>query len=616
MKITKYEPDENEKRIKADKNLRVAAYCRVSTDEEEQLNSYKSMIDYYDRLIGENPDWTLYKIYADEGITGTKTKDRVAFMQMITDAEEDQFDMVLTKSISRFARNTVDTLYYVRKLKDKGIPIIFENENINTMSMSGEFMLTILASVAQQEVENTSANVKKGLYAKMSRGELVGFNLCLGYDYNPDTKSITVNKEEAKIVEKIFGLYASGRGGVQIARELNQQGFKTKRGNKWTESGVLGIIKNEKYVGDLKQGKTYTTDPITKHRVKNNNKSVYYVAENHHEPIIDKALYEKCHEILKKRAYKRGSPTRGNYEKLYAFSSVVKCGYCGKNYTRRCWHSGSPNEKVVWQCVTNTKKGKKHCPYPKGISEIVLEDAFIKSYNMFCGDNKESVDIFMQNVKAAIGDTENEKKAHKLDLGIKKNIAECEKILDLYLNQSIDKATYEKKYSSLKSKRDIMEVERSELQVKLDSERSLDNKIQELRGLLRDRQFLTKFDREIFECIVEKVIIGDYDEDGKPRPYNITFVYKTGYTDTHSVKKKKCSYNNEGTNKGISTIESEHVETVCLLSKLHEAKHHVNVKLDMDEMDLTAAESKVTYEEIKSYVAEHHDGMHTQKIED
>ena len=130
---------------------------------------------------------------------------------------------------------------------------------------------------------------------------------------------------------------------------------------------------------------------------------------------------------------------------------------------------------------------------------------------MFCGDNKESVDIFMQNVKAAIGDTENEKKAHKLDLGIKKNIAECEKILDLYLNQSIDKATYEKKYSSLKSKRDIMEVERSELQVKLDSERSLDNKIQELRGLLRDRQFLTKFDREIFECIVEKVIIGDYD---------------------------------------------------------------------------------------------------------
>lgn len=161
-----------------------------------------------------------------------------------------------------------------------------------------------------------------------------------------------------------------------------------------------------------------------------------------------------------------------------------------------------------------------------------------------------------------------------------------------------------------------MEVERSELQVKLDSERTLDNKIQELRGLLRDRQFLTKFDREIFECIVEKVIIGDYDEDGKPRPYNITFVYKTGYTDTHSVKKKKCSCNNEDTNKGISTIESEHCETVCLLSKLHEAKHHVNVKLDMDEMDLTAAESKVTYEEIKSYVAEHHDGMHTQKIED
>lgn len=615
MKVTKYEPEINSLKDNK-KKLRVAAYCRVSTDEDEQLNSYQSMISYYKSVISENPDWVLYKIYADEGLTGTLIKDRTAFMQMITDANEGRFDMVITKSISRFARNTVDTLSYVRALKDKGIPIIFENENINTMSMSGELLLTILASVAQQEVENISANVKKGLYAKMSRGELVGFNICMGYDYDIENKKISINKEEAQIVTQIFEMYASGMGGVQISRVLNTKGIKTKRGNNWTCSSVIGVIKNEKYVGDLKQGKTYTMDPISKHRVKNNNNSVYYVAENHHEPIIDRALYDKCHEILRKRAYRKGDKRRENYEKLYAFSSVVKCGYCGKNYTRRCWHSGSPNEKVVWQCVTNTKKGKEHCPYPKGISEKVLEDAFIKSYNMFCGDNKESVDIFLQNVKAAIGDTENEKKAHKLDRGIKKNIAECEKILDLYLDQSIDKATYEKKYSSLKSKRDIMEVERSELQVKLDSERSLDNKIQELRGLLRNRQFLTKFDREIFECIVEKVIIGDYDEDGKPRPYNITFVYKTGYTDTHSVKKKKCSYNNEDTNKGISTIESEHCETVCLLSKLHEAKHHVNVKLDMDEMDLTAAESKVTYEEIKSYVAEHHDGMHTQKIED
>ena len=165
MKVTKYEPEINSLKDNK-KKLRVAAYCRVSTDEDEQLNSYQSMISYYKSVISENPDWVLYKIYADEGLTGTLIKDRTAFMQMITDANEGKFDMVITKSISRFARNTVDTLSYVRALKDKGIPIIFENENINTMSMSGELLLTILASVAQQEVENISANVKKACMLK------------------------------------------------------------------------------------------------------------------------------------------------------------------------------------------------------------------------------------------------------------------------------------------------------------------------------------------------------------------------------------------------------------------------------------------------------------------
>ena len=274
MKVTKYEPEINSLKDNK-KKLRVAAYCRVSTDEDEQLNSYQSMISYYKSVISENPDWVLYKIYADEGLTGTLIKDRTAFMQMITDANEGKFDMVITKSISRFARNTVDTLSYVRALKDKGIPIIFENENINTMSMSGELLLTILASVAQQEVENISANVKKGLYAKMSRGELVGFNICMGYDYDIENKKISINKEEAQIVTQIFEMYASGMGGVQISRVLNTKGIKTKRGNNWTCSSVIGVIKNEKYVGDLKQGKTYTMDPISKHRVKNNNNSVY-----------------------------------------------------------------------------------------------------------------------------------------------------------------------------------------------------------------------------------------------------------------------------------------------------------------------------------------------------
>lgn len=568
MKITKYEPTEIKDEILKYKKLKVAAYCRVSTDTEDQINSYHSMIKYYTDMIESNPEWQLYKIYADEGLTGTKAQDRVAFIAMISDALAGDIDLIITKSISRFARNTVDTLNFVRQLKSKGIPVIFENEKINTMSMDGEFLLTILASLAQQEVENTSANVRKGLYAKMSRGELVGFNNCIGYDYDPAKKNVVINLEEASTVHYIFDSYAMGKGGTQIARELNAMGLTTKRGNKWTCSGVVGVVKNEKYVGDLKQGKTYTIDPISKRRVKNNNQSVYYVAENHHEPIIDREQYDKCQEILNKRSYNRRDKNRDKFMRQYAFSSMIKCGFCGANFSRRRWHAGSEYDKVVWQCVTNTKKGKSHCPHAKGIPESVIEEMFVKSYNMFCGDNKESLEEFLNNVKKAIGKSEIEAKLAKLDRAIKANIAESEKILELYLDESIDKSTYKSKYHDLKAQRDVLEAEREDINFKAQSERTLEDKIQDLRKLLQHQKVLKEFSREVFECIVDKVIIGDYGEDGTPHPYNITFVYKTGFKDTHTVKGKKCSDNTDMEKKCVPENESTHVETVVLMSRV------------------------------------------------
>ncbi len=197
-----------------DKNskLRVAAYARVSTDDVEQINSYNSQLQYYNELINKNKEWKMVGIYADKAITGTSTDKRVDFMRMINDALNGDIDMIITKSISRFARNTVDTLHYVRLLKEKGVAIFFEEEHINTLSMDGELMLTVLSSVAQQEVHNTSEHVKKGLKMKMQRGELIGYNGCLGYDYHPDNKSITINEEEAKIVKFIFDRYLEGIG--------------------------------------------------------------------------------------------------------------------------------------------------------------------------------------------------------------------------------------------------------------------------------------------------------------------------------------------------------------------------------------------------------------------
>jgi hypothetical protein len=301
-------------------------------------------------------------------------------------------DMIITKSISRFARNTLDTLKYVRMLKDKGIAVFFEEENINTLTMDGELLLVILSSVAQQEVENISANVKKGLKMKMQRGELVGFQGCLGYDYHKEDKSITINEEEAEIVRYIFRRYTEGAGGSVIARELQNLGYKTKRGGTvWPETTVIGIIKNEKYKGDVLLGKTFTLDPISKRRLDNFGEEDQFYIHEHHEPIISEEMFEKAQEILKRRAKPRRIGADGKREKFsrkYSFSCMLECGFCGSTLTRRNWHSGSEYNKVIWQCVTATKKGKKFCLTARGSPKKPLKELSLNPIASFAGITK------------------------------------------------------------------------------------------------------------------------------------------------------------------------------------------------------------------------------------
>ena len=208
--------------------IRVAPYCRVSSDSDDQLESYKTQVAYYKDLINSNPEWELVDVYADEATTGTQTKKRDDFKRLIDDCMSGKIDMVITKAISRFARNTVDTLTYVRQLRDKGIAVYFEEQNINTLTTEGEFLLTILSSVAQQEVENISANVKFGLRARMKNGKNVGFRKCLGYDYNTKTQEFTINEKEAEIVRYVFKRYIEGKGAYTIAKELNDIGYNEK----------------------------------------------------------------------------------------------------------------------------------------------------------------------------------------------------------------------------------------------------------------------------------------------------------------------------------------------------------------------------------------------------
>lgn len=523
--------------------IRVAPYCRVSTDSEDQLNSYRSQVAYYTDLVNKTKEWHLVDVYADEAITGTKVTKREDFQRMINDCLNGEIDMIITKSISRFARNTLDTLKYVRMLKEKNIAVLFEDENINTLTMDGELLLVILSSVAQQEVENISSNVKKGIKMKMKRGELVGFNGCLGYDYNKEDKTISINEEEAKIVKLIFQRYIEGVGATVIIRELNSLGYKTKRGNGWSQSSLIGIIKNEKYKGDLLLGKTFTVDPIDKRRIDNLGEEDRFYVKNHHEPIISVETFDKAQAILNKRSFsmKRGVEPgkREKYSRLYPFSSKLECGFCGHGLSRRSWHSNTKNQKTVWQCITATKKGKKYCPDSKGIAESVIEDAFVESYKIITSDNKEILDEFLNRIEKNLSSDQFEKKLIKIDRQIQDIISKQKKLLNLRIDDEIDPEMYNEKLSELKEVEQKLLEQRSECQKQINGEKEIKDRLKTFKNVLENNEIMDKFDRYVFESIVEKVIVGETDNEGNKDPYKLTFVYKTGYHNKITPKLKK-----------------------------------------------------------------------------
>jgi len=526
--------------------LRVAAYCRVSTDSEDQLNSYKSQVKYYTDYIKSKNEWVFVEVYADEAITGTQTKNRDNFQRLINDCMNGDIDMIITKAISRFARNTLDTLRYVRMLKEKNVAVFFEKENINTLTMDGELLLVILSSVAQQEVENISSNVKKGLKMKMQRGELVGFQGCLGYDYHPETKLITVNQAEAEVVRYIFSRYVEGMGCSVIGQELKKLGHKTKRGNSnWSETTVMGIIRNEKYKGDIRQGKTFTVDPISKRRLYNMGEVDQFYIHNNHEPIISDDMFEHAQQIADRRSKSRTLATgkRDKYSRKYAFSSMLECGFCGSKLSRRSWHANSEYQKTVWQCIVNTKQGKKFCPDAKGIAEETIEQAFLESYRLLCSNNKDMIDELLKRIEETLC-TSNSAKEHKR---IEKEIAALEhkrkKLVDMRLDDIIDKATYESKYADLTASLSRLSEDKEKIKDVASRELNVKNRVEDFRKVLEHNKIIDEFDRFIFESIIEKVVVGGVDNDGKKDPSMLTFIYRTGFVNsidggTHKPERK------------------------------------------------------------------------------
>lgn len=509
---------------------RVAAYVRVSTDGEEQLQSFQSQKQYYQDKISKNKEWAMVGIYADEGITGTKTDKRDEFLRMIEDCMNGQIDVVITKSISRFSRNLVDTLTYTRMLKKKGVTVIFEKENIDTSTMESEMQLSLLSALAQNEVESLSQNVKMGVQYKMARGELMGFNGCLGYDYNPEDKSISVNPAEAETVRLIFDLYIQGYGANTIAKRLTELGKVNKKGIvKWTDSGVRGIIKNEKYKGDLLMGKTYTVDPISKRRLENRGEENQYYTKNHHEAIVSEEIWDAAQEICKNRYHSNSnveSGTRTKYARKFAFSSMCECGFCGTNLTRRSHHQDTQHKKPVWKCRVATNKGIENCPNSKAIDESIIENAFLEMFGLLADNFDDVLESVLSSVEETISKDESSGRLKQVEKDIASLEKKRNKLTDMMLDDKISKEAYDEKYAELEHKLKKANDEKNVLSQNVLSQKNIQNRMRELRTKLAGADVLDKFDRVVFESIVQKVIVGEVAEDGTVDPYKLTFVLK------------------------------------------------------------------------------------------
>ncbi len=395
------------------KLLKVAAYCRVSTDDKEQKTSYEAQIQYYTNKINKNPDWQMAGIFADEGITGTQAKKRPEFLKMIRLCRQRKIDIILTKSLSRFARNTVDSLKYIRELKELGIAVISEKENINTLTAESEMLITIMSCFAQAESESISKNVSWGVRQSFKNGNVpIKYKTLLGYKKGADGLPEIV-PEEAEIVRLIYRSYLDGMSLKQIADTLNSRGLRTKHKNaSWQIEIVKSILVNEKYSGDALLQKTYVTDCITKKTRKNNGELPMYLVKNHHEPIISHEDFNRVQEEMARRSAKRviadklTKTEQGKYSAKYALSELLICGECGEHYRRVTWTAKGFKE-IKWRCVSRIQYGKKKCHSSPTIDEQALHRAILSAVNEFCTVKDDVAKALRESITEVLDPTQN-----------------------------------------------------------------------------------------------------------------------------------------------------------------------------------------------------------------
>lgn len=479
--------------------LRVAAYCRVSTDSEEQASSYEAQIQHYTEYIAKNPDWQLAGIFADDGISGTNTKHRVEFNRLIEECMSGNIDMVITKSISRFARNTLDCLKYIRKLKDKNIPVYFEKESINTMDAKGEVLLTIMASLAQQESQSLSQNVKLGLQYRYQQGQIqINHNKFLGYTKNDDGKLI-IEPKQAEVVKRIYREYLLGFSMNRIASGLEADGILTGAGKKkWWTSTIRKILSNEKYIGDALLQKTYTTDFLTKARVKNTGLMPQYYVEGNHEAIIPKETFMLAQEELAKRQVTAVSPNgrKRSYSSNSCFSNIIFCGHCREVFCRVHWYRHKTST-VVWRCASRLEDRSPVC-YARSIKEETLHQIVIEALNRMLLQKSNYLDILQKNITTVI------KRSDTTDIALID-----EKLLTLQ-QELLRRANNREAYNNIAD--EIFHLR--ELRAKAESNTVLRDdtlkRITELCDFLKEQpQELTAFDELLTRRILDSITVYD-----------------------------------------------------------------------------------------------------------
>ena len=480
----------------------VAAYARVSTDSDEQLSSYEAQVAFYTQHIKSNPEWEFVGVYTDEGISGTNTRKREGFNRMVEDALNGNIDLILTKSISRFARNTVDTLTTIRKLKEKKVEVYFEKENIYTLDAKGEVMLTIMSSLAQEESRSISENVTWGKRKSMADGKFsLAYKNFLGYEKGEDGFPKIV-EEEAKIVRQIYSWFLEGRTIRAIADSLTQQGIPTpRRKTKWSVSTITSILTNEKYKGDALLQKTYTADYLTKSVKKNHGEVPQYYIEDSHPAIIDPETFELVQNEMERRR-----PHRHQLHRNSPFTAKIICGDCGGFYGRKVWHSNSKYKKLIWRCNHKYEQGMV-CSTPN-LTEEEIEGAFVEAFNQVLGEKQQHIKRF-ETLLPILADTS------KLDEQLQAAQAEHSRLMNdlrLFMDENTlhvqDQVEYNRKFTEKSQLCEAKEAEISNLEKQLLEQSGRKELIKRCLEEIREcGEILTEFDANLWNSMVESVTI-------------------------------------------------------------------------------------------------------------